>query len=939
MFNTDDLFQSGYLTSAIEWMGEQLPGGFLIYRADESTELIYVNDAIIKMFGCADLFDFKRLTGYTFRGMVHPQDYPSIEKSIQDQIKNNNNMNRDYVKYRIVCRNGKIRWVDDYGHYSQLPGYGSVYYVFIGDITEKYLAQEENNRRFNVYTSMLEQLNAMSKTSLTALRANLNTGKIEQVSGTDLYEEDVVGKSTRKSLKARYGSFLIKGDKERFEECFAIERLKARFYKGEPPASFVTYCRRRSGKQCFVRFAQAVAYEPETSDLMLFATETEYNNEKVSEVLNEKVLVRQYDMVTYIVDNNYSVMIGDASKIGRGSIFPKRSNGVYTDYIRQQVLPAASKKVHNIKELKTAFAPETIAANLKEQESYSVHLTCEIEGKIYYKVFTYYAVDLKTNFFLLLKSDVTDVLKREQKQHEILADALNIAQHANEAKTYFLSNMSHEIRTPMNAIIGLNSIALRDPTLSDQTRSCLEKIGESAGHLLSLINDILDMSRIESGKMALHNVEFSFEEILSQINTMIQAQCKEKGLNFKCMVKGKIDGWYYGDDTKLKQIIINILSNAVKFTEAPGKVRLTVERVARFEDQATLRFIISDTGIGMDESFLPHIFDAFSQEDSTRSSPFGSTGLGMAITKNIVEMMNGDISVESKKGVGTTFTVNVTLKECEHITGDDTAFDPLALRALVVDSDPVTMESTCKTLESIGVAYDTASCGEDALYEMEVQHAKNEPYSFIMLDWKIPGNCCLDLIGRIKERYRDRETIIVTTAYSNDEAKGEVIRAGASVYLSREEFSASALAEIQKALMQGRENSSVKKELSGRRILLAEDMIINAEIMMQVLSMKGIVADHAKDGREALTMFENSAPGYYDAILMDVRMPVMDGLETTAAIRALLRKDAQTIPIIALTANAFAEDVQRSLQVGMNAHLSKPVEPEQLYATLEELIR
>ncbi|MBR0302473.1 MAG: hypothetical protein IJQ80_01335, partial [Clostridia bacterium] len=451
----------------------------------------------------------------------------------------------------------------------------------------------------------------------------------------------------------------------RFEECFQKEKLLDRFYKGEPPTVFVTYCRRRSGKQCFVRFAQAVAYNPDTSDLMLFATETEYNNERVSEVLNEKVLVQQYDMVTYIVDNNYSVMIGDASKILKGSIFPRRNNGVYSDYIRNQVLPAASKKIHNIKELKKALSTDTIAKELEKEESYTVHVTCEIGGGIYYKVFTFYAVDLKTKFFLLLKSDVTNALKREHKQHQILADALNAAQHANEAKTYFLSNMSHEIRTPMNAIIGLNNIALRDPTLSQQTRGYLVKISESAGHLLSLINDILDMSRIESGKMTLHKEDFSFKEILSQIETMIQAQCKEKGQTFTCEIKGEIYDWYYGDDTKLKQIIINILSNAIKFTEAPGQVTLTVERTARFENQTTLHFVISDTGIGMDPKFLPHIFDAFAQEDATRNNRFGNTGLGMAITKSIVEMMNGTISVESEKGVGTTFSVNITLQDCE----------------------------------------------------------------------------------------------------------------------------------------------------------------------------------------------------------------------------------------------------------------------------------
>lgn len=938
MFKTNDLFQSGYLTSAIEWMGEQIPGGFFIYRADKSTELIYVNDAIIRMFGCRDLLDFKMLTGYTFRGMVHPQDFGLIQKSISDQIMNDNNINRDYVKYRIIRRDGSIRWVDDYGHLSQMPGYGNVYYVFLGDITEKYLAQEESNRRSNVYTAMLEQFNVMSKTSLTALLSNYSTGKIEQISGTDLYEEDVVGKSAKRSLKARYDSFLIKGDRERFEECFKKEKLLDRFYKGEPPATFVTYCRRRSGKQCFVRFAQAVAYDPDTSDLMLFATETEYNNERVSEVLNEKVLVRQYDMVTYIVDDNYSVMIGDASKILKGSIFPRRKNGIYSDYIRHQVIPAASKKVHSVKELKKAFSADTIAENLKDNESYAVHLTCEIDGSLYYKVFTFYAVDIKTRFFLLLKSDVTNVLEREHKQHQMLADALNAAERANVAKTSFLSNMSHEIRTPMNAIIGLNSLALKDETLTDLTRSYLEKIGESAGHLLSLINDILDMSRIESGKMTLHKEEFSLKEVLSQIQTMVQAQCRDKGLTFKSVVKGKIDGWYFGDDTKLKQIIINILSNSVKFTEPPGKVTLTVEKTAHFENQSTIRFTIKDTGIGMDEKFLPYIFDAFSQEDSSRSNPFGSTGLGMAITKSIVEMMNGTISVTSRKGVGTTFTVNITLQECERKFFENAAFDPAAVKALVIDDDAAEMELICSALESIGIAYDTASREEDALNAIMIQNAKQEPYSFMMIDRKMHGHSGMDMVRRIRDSFGSEERIILLSDYHSHEIKAEAFDAGVDSFIPKAELTSLMRSEIDRVMKRDSDHEKTGNILSGRRILLAEDMAINAEIMKQILSMKEMVVEHAEDGRKALTMFDHSKPGYYDAVLMDVRMPVMDGLETTAAIRSLDRKDAQTIPIIALTANAFDEDVQRSLQVGMNAHLSKPVEPEQLYKTLEELL-
>ena len=711
-----------------------------------------------------------------------------------------------------------------------------------------------------------------------------------------------------------------------------------RFYKGAPPATFVAYCRRQSGRQCFVHFTRSVAHAPTSGDLILFGTESEYNNEKVAEVLNEKVLAQQYDMVTYIVDNNYSVVIGDASKIGKGSIFPRHHSGLYADYIHDQVLPAASESMHDIEALEEALSIDTIAENLEDNESYTINVTCEIDGATYYKRFTYYVIDRETRFFLLLKSDVTDVLRHEREQNDILALALKEAEHANVAKTAFLSSMSHEIRTPMNAIIGLNSIALKDPTLSEKTKDYLLKIGESAGHLLNLINDILDMSRIESGRLTLHKEEFNLAEMLEQINTIVQSQCADKGLSFECHINGAVDDWYFGDDTKLKQVIINILSNAIKFTDAPGNVTFTVDQVACFDRQTTLRFTVRDTGIGMDRDYLSKLFDPFTQEDASRRNKYGSTGLGMAITKSIVEMMNGTIDVTSKKGKGSTFTVTVTLKNCENGKRNTKAFDYSAIKALVVDDDPIALEHAGIVLDDIGVSADAVSSADEAISAIEIHHAKQEPYNLVLVDWRMPYRGGADVTREIRRRYSNETRVIALTAYDSVDVMDEAIAAGVDGFIPKSEFPVVVSREIERVMHLPVKAAKSRVELAGRRILLAEDLPINAEIIKELLSIKGMTTDHAENGQIALRLFSDSEPHYYDAVLMDVRMPVMDGLETAAAIRALPREDAKSVPIIALTANAFDEDVQRSLQAGMNAHLSKPVEPDQLHHTLMELI-
>ena len=538
-------------------------------------------------------------------------------------------------------------------------------------------------------------------------------------------------------------------------------------------------------------------------------------------------------------------------------------------------------------------------------------------------------------------SDIDEEMRQSLTQQKILSDALSAAEQANQAKTAFLSSMSHEIRTPMNAIIGLDSLALRNPSIPQETREYLEKIGGSAQHLLGLINDILNMSRIESGRMVLRKEEFSFRDMLEQINTMVMSQCSEKGLKYTCSVIGGVSDYYIGDDMKLKQVLINILSNAIKFTDAPGSVSLAVERTAAYEDQSTLKFTVKDTGIGMDPSFLPRVFDSFSQENSGRSSKYGSTGLGMAITKNIVTLMNGTISVASEKGVGTEFTVVLPLKNSDHQGPSVSYIRPQDMRVLIVDDEEIAAEHARIVLDEVGIMADTCCSGADALRMLEIAHTKHQPYNLVLLDWKMPEMDGLEVARRIRGEYDRETTVIILTSFNWDEIMDEALRIGVDSFLAKPLFASNVIAEFERIARKN--NMSLYREkkrasLEGRRILLAEDVLINAEIMKQLLSVKGVEIDHAENGRIALELFERSAPGTYAAILMDVRMPEMDGLEAAAAIRGLDRADARTVPIIALTANAFDEDVQRSLQAEMNAHLSKPVDPDHLFRTLEELV-
>lgn len=534
-------------------------------------------------------------------------------------------------------------------------------------------------------------------------------------------------------------------------------------------------------------------------------------------------------------------------------------------------------------------------------------------------------------------------MRENMAQQEALGDALRAAEQANKAKTAFLSNMSHEIRTPMNAIIGLDNIAMNDPETPEKTKEYLAKINTSAEHLLNLINDILDMSRIESGRMILKNEEFSFPKMLESINTMFSGQCLDKGQNYSCNITGQIDDYYIGDNMKLRQVLINILGNAVKFTPEGGNISLSIQRTAQFDGKSTLQFVISDDGIGMSEEFLPHIFDTFAQEDATSTNKYGSSGLGLAITKNIIEMMNGTISVESKKGEGTTFTVSVTLADSDRKGDIGEAFNihPGDMSVLVIDDDPVACEHAKLVLEQAGISAEIASSGLEGIEKVKLRHVRHNPYNLILVDWKMPDMDGVETARRIREIVGKESAVIILTAYKWDDILEEAAAAGVDSFIAKPLFASNVLEEFRTASLKKltQKEAPVRADLKGLRVLIAEDVEVNADILQMILESREIESDVAENGRVAVELFNSHPENYYAAILMDMRMPEMDGLEATKIIRSTKRSDAASVPIIALTANAFDEDVQKSLQAGLNAHLTKPIQQDVLFETLESLVK
>ena len=664
----------------IRELGGHMPGGFFIYKAEEPGELLYANKPVFDIYGCDDLEDFKKLTGYTFRGMVHPEDYSSISASVAEQIDASDD-NMDYVEYRIIRKDGAVRRVDDYGHYLETDAYGGVYTVFISDITEK-------------HERIVSELEGHKATIVTL---NETIGRMDA--------DHLTFSSVAQALAGDYFSiYVVDPDTEAFVEYSSSEEYKNLGIETQG-ANFFELSRRN---------IEALIY-PEDRDRFMAV----FSRERVL-----KIIERDGHFTT-----KYRLML----------------NGIPT-YVSMKA---------------------TLLENRNERR------------------------------LIIGLTNIDAQMKREEEFRKHMADA------RTRAKNDFLANMSHDIRTPMNAIVGYTNIAKSHWDEPEVVADVLDKIGSSSHFLLSLINDILDISKIESGKMQLSLAACDLRDIFRRIEDITALQAKNKSITITYSHDTVHHYKVIADDLRIEQVLINITGNAIKYTPEGKSVELIAEELGATEDKKIkYRFIVRDTGIGISKEYLPHIFESFTREEKTTVNRVQGTGLGLAITARVVEMMGGVISVKSRPGEGSEFTVELALEPSE--PDDDTA----------------------------------------------------EP------------------------------------------------------------------------------DEMLQSVLNGKRVLLVEDNAINAEIATIILEQYGIVVDHAENGRIGADKAMTAEAGYYSAVLMDIQMPVMNGYEATRAIRSLPGEYYRTLPIIAMSANAYDEDIRASLDSGMNAHIAKPFQPDDLIKTL-----
>lgn len=794
---------------------------------------------------------------------------------------------------------------------------------------------------------------ALSKEYSSLFKIDGKTGAMS------LYRTDGVGISTQLleelmedgnysvALNKYIDSFVIMEDRERVRELAGLDVL----YKRVPDEGLYKLGFRRSMAGIISYYEMSVVKIVDNSNNITFVLglrDVDAEMRRQLKLTNEMEVQR--DIIEGLAMEYYSVLLldpdtdvvtpfrTDECASSTDSYFAKNNNcwsKIVESYAKEYVSDRSREEY--IEKLSLDYIRS-------QKESYSVTYEALTWGRTsYLQVRVAYVQERDgDNVVVIGTRNVDDLIKKERAQEMALQAAYDAAEAANKAKTDFLSNMSHDIRTPMNGIIGMTAIAASHIDDRERVQDSLQKITMASKHLLSLINEVLDMSKIESGKVQLVEEEFNLSDLVDNLIAMTSSQVKEHHHELKVNISNLTHEEVIGDSLRIQKVFTNIMGNAVKYTPDGGEIRLSIsEKPSNQAKVGCYEFIFEDNGIGMRNEFVDRIFEPFSRADDDRVAQIQGTGLGMSISRNIVRMMGGDIKVESILGVGSRFTVTfyLQLQDTEEIQYDKF----VNLDVLVADDDKLSLESCCSVLDDLGMRTKGVATGEEAVQEVVQCHEQNKDYFACIIDWKMPGMDGIETTRAIRKEVGNDVPIIIVSAYDWSDIEQEARAAGANAFISKPMFRSRLVKtfctlmdeEVQQEPVMTMDDLA-SMELSGYRALLVEDNELNVEVATVILEMTGLSVERVSDGTEAVDRMNECEDGYYDIVFMDIQMPKMNGYDATRAIRAINRNYCRQVPIVAMTANAFAEDVQAAKTVGMNGHIAKPLELKTLLGVLKK---
>ena len=947
-----DLKQRNY---ELQYLNNTIPVGYHRCADTPDLDFIYISNRFAAMLGYTRQ-EIRDRFHDQFRAMVHPDDWARLFSGEENRSRLRNG--GLCCEYRILARDG-YRWVMDQTEY--VTGLdASFFQCTIQDITERVHLREELKASVKAFRIAAQEAGSLVFTYNRREQTIYCDEEIAQAFGVAATQRDVP-----------YG-IVARGDVVTKDTEETYIRVHEAILAGEQEASGLVKLTDFNGSEAVYNLhIQTVTDDDGRPTDLAVGVYTDITNQyrqledlqrSAKDLRSARERLRaesqeQMDMIYALSRDYYALWLLDMDK---NEVYLRRSKNFrsisasdtrqlpasYTENLAQFARNMVHPEDRSI--LLTEAALENIRRQLQEHEAFSVRVrrrTPDSEEYTYveWRIVHMPSVKASHTALIAVKNLDGDVLDEARRQ-ALLKDALAQAEHASRAKTTFLSNMSHDIRTPMNAIIGFTSIAASHLDNTERVRDCLEKIMASSNHLLSLINDILDMSRIESGKITIQEKECNLSERIHNLVNMVRPQMRAKGLDFYVDTIDVRDEELIFDPLRLDQVLINILSNAVKFTPMGGAVSFIIRQESSpVPGCARYRFIVKDTGIGMTPDFLARIFEPFERERSSTASGIEGTGLGMPIAKHTVEMMGGTIDIQSAPGQGSTFTVCFDFVKQDVAARQEQLKELEGLRALVVDDDFNICDSVTKMLSQIGMRSEWTTSGREAIFRAQKAHDDGDPFHSYIIDWLMPQMDGLETVRRIRRVIGDEAPIIILTAYDWTDIEEEARAAGVTAFCSKPIF----MSDLRTVMMDASrgagcaapEPKAETARFSGRRVLVVEDNALNREIAQEILCSAGLTVETASDGSVAVEMLRSAPEGYYDLILMDIQMPLMDGYEATRAIRYLPRQDAALLPIVAMTANAFDEDRERCLKSGMNGHVAKPLNVDVLLSTIDRLLQ